>query len=128
MYQLARRRLCSICAKPAMHLHPPLLPERLNRANSVMHISLPRSWECITHAATCNMKRFTFSGLMHPNGDARTSSVPLRPCMDAPPPPSPDRVNRLHSGAALPQVGYIRQAVIQVLGPNVPIRRCLGTS
>ena len=61
--------------------------------------SLSWSWECITYSATCKMKRFAFYGLVHPNGVFCATQAMYRRS-----PLSPDRVNRLHRGASMPEV------------------------
>ena len=98
IYTLSGRIGCSMRSFGACDLAMYLYAE----ACKLRDASLSRSWECITYSATCKMKRFTFSGLVHPNGDSLASSVPLRPCIDVP--LSPDRVNKLHRGASMPEV------------------------
>ena len=60
--------LCAICAKQAMHLCP--LANRESEQTAPRDALLFGSWQCITYADKCNIKRFALSGLVHPHSDA----------------------------------------------------------
>ena len=75
-----RRYLCAIIAKQAMHLRVLLPTERANRLH---HATLCcfGSWQCITYADKCNIKRFALLGLVHPQSDACLQTVLPRECI-----------------------------------------------
>ena len=71
--------LCAICAKQAMHLCP--LANRESEQTAQRDALLFGSWQCITYADKCNIKRFALSGLVHPHSDACVQSVLHRSCI-----------------------------------------------
>ena len=72
--------LCAICAKQAVHLRVLLPTERVNRLHHATLCCL-RSWQCITYADECTIKRFALSGLVHPHSDACVQTVLPRSCI-----------------------------------------------
>ena len=85
------------------------------------------SWQCITYADKCNIKRFALSGLVHPHSDACVQTVLPRSCI---------YVSSFEAYQAAPCVALVPgswqctthaefEAVAQAFGTNAPKRPCL---
>ena len=73
--------LCVICAKQAMHLRVLLPINRESEQTAPRDALLFGSWQCITYADICNIKRFALSGLVHPHSDACVQTVLALSCI-----------------------------------------------
>ena len=72
--------LCAICSQAGRASACPLA-NRESEQTAPRDALLFGSWQCITYADKCNIKRFALSGLVHPHSDACVQTVLPRSCI-----------------------------------------------